>query len=171
MGDATEIGGRMGHYDTPEDAYFAFFERFSAEDAAGWAACMSYPHVRVAPPREGVDARTTARYYPTPEDYAAAADWTPFKAAGWVRTQGVEPVRLHESDDMVHLLGGWTRYNKDDEPIVSNRVTYLLTRLDTGWGIQARFGNRHLARRRRHQRSRAGRAGRRAVSDQPRQRR
>jgi len=57
-----------------------------------------------------------------------------------VRTQGIEPVRLHESADMVHLLGGWTRFNAADEPIRKNRVAYLLTRLEGGWGIQARFG-------------------------------
>lgn len=130
----------MGHYESAEDAYWAFFERFTAKDREGWAGCMSYPHVRVAPPREGEAARTAARFYPTPADYAAAADWAPFEAAGWVRTEGVEPSRLHESDEMVHLLGGWTRFNAQDEPILTNRVTYILTKLDSGWGIQARFG-------------------------------
>ena len=130
----------MGAYHSPEDAYQAFFERFTAKDAAGWAACMSYPHVRVSPPREGGSARTASRFYPTPDDYAVAADWAPFEAAGWVRTEGVEPVRLHESDGMVHLLGGWSRFNAQGEPYLSNRVAYILTRLETGWGIQARFG-------------------------------
>ncbi len=130
----------MGHYASPEEAYGAFFERFTAKDAEGWAECMSYPHVRVSPPREGATARTASRFYATAEDYAAAADWTPFEAAGWVRTEGIEPTRLHESAEMVHLLGGWTRFNAADEPIRSNRVTYLLTRLESGWGIQARFG-------------------------------
>ena len=130
----------MGRYESPEGAYWAFFERFTAKDRGGWAACMSYPHIRVAPPREDAAARSAARFYPTAADYAAAADWAPFEAAGWVRTQGIEPVRLHESEDMVHLLGGWTRFNADDEPIRKNRVAYLLTRLEGGWGIQARFG-------------------------------
>ena len=130
----------MGAYGSPEEAYWAFFERFTAKDAAGWAACMSYPHVRVSPPREGSTARTASRFYETPEDYAAAADWAPFEAAGWVRTQGIEPTRLHDSEDMVHLLGGWTRFNAADEPIRENRVAYILTRLESGWGIQARFG-------------------------------
>ena len=59
---------------------------------------------------------------------------------GWVRTQGIEPVRIHESEAKVHLAGGWTRYTSSDEPILANRVTYILTRIDGGWGIQARFG-------------------------------
>jgi len=130
----------MGAYASPEDAYWAFFERFTAKDAPGWAACMSYPHVRVSPPRDGPSARTASHFYPTPEDYAAAADWAPFEAAGWVRTEGVEPTRLHESDDMAHLLGGWTRFNAQGEGYLTNRVAYILTRLESGWGIQARFG-------------------------------
>ena len=58
---------------------------------------------------------------------------------------GIEPVRLHESDDKVHLAGGWTRFNADDEPILSNRVTYILTRIEGAWGIQARFGTDSFA--------------------------
>ena len=47
---------------------------------------------------------------------------------------------MHETDDKVHLAGGWTRFRADDSPIISNRVLYVLTRLEQGWGIQARFG-------------------------------
>ena len=121
------------NFASPEDAYWAFFRTFNAKDAEAWAGVMSYPHVRVS-------ARGTARYFETPEAYSSGRSWEQFEATGWVRTQGVEPTRLHESADKVHLAGGWTRYNASDEPIVSNRVTYILTRLDGSWGIQARFG-------------------------------
>ena len=51
----------MGAYASPEDAYWTFFDRFTAKDAPGWAACMSYPHVRVSPPPRDVscDGRQT----------------------------------------------------------------------------------------------------------------
>ena len=120
-------------FDTPEDAYRGFFRADSAKNAPAWAAVMSYPHVRVS-------ATGRTAHYETPEDYAAAADWTAREATGWVRSEGVEPVRLHESPDKVHLVGGWTRYNAAGEPILKNRVTYVLTRIDGSWGIQARFG-------------------------------
>ena len=71
---------------------------------------------------------------------ATEAGWERFEATGWVRTQGLEPRRVHETDDKVHLAGGWTRFRADDSPIISNRVLYVLTRLEQGWGIQARFG-------------------------------
>ncbi len=95
---------------------------------------MSYPHVRVS-----ADA-AAPRLYPTARNYAQSASWDRFKATGWVRTDGIEPVRTHESADKVHLADGWTRYTAAGERILSNRVTYVLTRIDGSWGIQARFG-------------------------------
>ena len=102
----------------------------------------SYPHVRITPTTklEGMDAKTSSFFVETPEEYATKADWTSREATGWVGTRGREPVRFHESANKVHLLGGWTRYNKDDEPILSNRVTYIMTKPGDSWGIQARFG-------------------------------
>ena len=126
------------HFAAPEDAYREFFRADSAKDAQAWAAVMSYPHVRVS-------AIAPPAFYETAEEYAARASWAKREATGWVRSVGVEPVRLHpapgvEPVDKVHLAGGWTRYNAQDEPILRNRVTYVLTRLDGSWGIQARFG-------------------------------
>ncbi len=117
---------------TPEEVYREFFRADSARDAGAWADVMSYPHVRVSG-----DGRV--HYFETAADYAASASWSEREATGWVRSEGIEPERVHASDDMVHLAGGWTRYNADGEPILENRVVYLLTRLDGSWGIQARF--------------------------------
>ena len=52
----------------------------------------------------------------------------------------MEPARLHQSSEKVHLAAGWTRYNADGAPILSNRVTYIVTLVGGSWGIQARFG-------------------------------
>ena len=120
-------------FEAPEDPYYEFFRADSAKDAEAWAAVMSYPHTRVS-------ATGNSPYYETPEDYAARASWTAREATGWVRSVGVDPIRIHESADKVHLAGGWTRYNAKDEPILRNRVTYIVTRLEGSWGIQARFG-------------------------------
>ena len=120
-------------FDEPEDPYFEFFRADSAQDAHAWAAVMSYPHTRVS-------ATGNSPYYETPKDYAARASWTAREATGWVRSVGVDPIRIHESANKVHLAGGWTRYNAADEPILRNRVTYILTRVEGSWGIQARFG-------------------------------
>ena len=137
----------MGRYASPEEAYRGFFERFNAKDADGWASVMSYPHVRVAP-TAGAEVqkvaagvpRTPARLFPTAADYAAMANWERFERTGWVRTEGIPTERIHESETMVHLAGGWSRYNAAGEAFVTNRVCYIMTKLEEGWGIQARFG-------------------------------
>ncbi len=131
--ESVPVGHETARFASPENAYWEFFRADRAKDAEWWADVMSYPHVRVAAP-------TGSACFETPEAYASNASWEAREATGWVLSRGVEPVRLHESADKVHLAGGWTRYNIDDEPILSNRVTYVLTRLDGRWGIQARFG-------------------------------
>ena len=133
LAEAVPAGNETARFASPEGAYWEFFRADRAKDAEWWADVMSYPHVRVAAP-------TGSAYFETSEAYASNASWEAREATGWVLSRGVEPVRLHESADKVHLAGGWTRYNIDDEPILSNRVTYVLTRLDGRWGIQARFG-------------------------------
>ena len=138
----------MGSHATPTAAYWSFFENFNRKDPVGWSGAMSYPHVRVSaalPPAQGGthDPRTPSFLYPTAEDYAKGtgeAGWGRFEVTGWVRTQGVTPRVVHQSDTKVHLAGGWTRHRADDSEIISNRVLYVLTRTETGWGIQARFG-------------------------------
>ena len=138
----------MGAHPTPTAAYWAFFENFNAKDPVGWAGAMSYPHVRVSatrPPTRGAgpNPRTASGVYPTSDDYAsmaAGAGWERFEATGWVRTQGITPRLVHASADKAHLAGGWTRHRADDSEIISNRVLYVLSRMDAGWGIQARFG-------------------------------
>lgn len=120
-------------YASADDAYWAFFDTFNAKDADAWAAVMSYPHVRVSP-------RGESRIFRTAAEYSGAASWERFEATGWVRTQGIEPATIHEAEDKVHIAGGWARFNAQDEVILENRVTYVVTRVGEGWGIQARFG-------------------------------
>lgn len=120
-------------FESPEAAYRGFFIADSAKNAPGWAACMSYPHVRVS-------AAGSMVRYETPQQYADAADWAPREATGWVRSEGIEPKRIQESESKVHLAGGWTRFNAQNEHILENRVTYILTKINGSWGIQARFG-------------------------------
>ena len=63
-------------FDTPEEAYFGFFEADASQNGDAWAAVMSYHHVRVA-------ASGPIVYFATARDYADAADWTSRVATGW----------------------------------------------------------------------------------------
>ena len=122
------------HFDTPEAAYFGFFKADATQNPDAWAAVMCYPHTRVA-------ASGSVVHFDSAEEYGVGAtrDWTSRVKTGWVRTLGREPIRLHETSDRVHLVGGWTRLNANDEPTLWNRVTYILTKPDDSWGVQARF--------------------------------
>ena len=117
---------------SPEETYWEFFRADRSKDAKAWAAVMNYPHVRVAGP-------SRIEYFRTEEEFVASTDWSQREKTGWVRTEGIEPQVIQSARDKVHLAGGWIRYNAENEPILSNRVVYVLTRVQGLWGVQARF--------------------------------
>ncbi len=124
----------MGHYESAEAAYWAFFETFNAQSAAGRAGVMSYPHVRVRAGQVEPSLQETAA------EFEASASWEPVLRAGWARTQPLTPRVVQTMSDKVHFAGGWTRYRADDSVISRNRLLYIATKLADGWGIQAGFG-------------------------------
>ena len=124
----------MGAYESPEAAYWAFFETFNAKSASGRAAVMSYPHLRVAATRIEPSIQQTA------EEFEAAASWEQFERAGWAWTQPITPRVVHRSSDKVHFAGGWTRFRSDGSEISRNRLLYIATKMEQGWGIQGAFG-------------------------------
>ncbi len=124
----------MGAYESPEAAYWTFFETFNAKSASGRAAVMSYPHLRVAA------TRIEPSIQDTPEELESSASWEQFERAGWAWTQPITPRVVHRSSDKVHLAGGWTRFRADDSEISRNRLLYIATKMEHGWGIQGAFG-------------------------------
>lgn len=124
----------MGAYESPEAAYWAFFETFNAKSASGRAAVMSYPHLRVAA------TRIEPSIQETPEELESSASWEQFERAGWAWTQPITPRVIHRSSDKLHLAGGWTRFRADGSEISRNRLLYIATKMEDGWGIQGAFG-------------------------------
>ena len=124
----------MGSYASAEAAYWAFFTTFNARSASGRAGVMSYPHVRASAAR----AEPTIRH--TAEEFEASASWEAFDRAGWAWTQPITPRVMHRSPDKVHFAGGWTRFRADGSEISRNRLLYIATEMDDGWGIQGAFG-------------------------------
>lgn len=124
----------MGAYESPEAAYWAFFETFNDRSASGRAGVMSYPHVRVSA------ATIAPKITDTAEEFEAAASWEAVEREGWAWTQPVTPRVMHRSPDKVHFAGGWTRFRADGSAISRNRLLYIATEMDDGWGIQGAFG-------------------------------
>lgn len=124
----------MGSFESPEAAYWAFFTTFNDKSASGRAGVMSYPHVRVSTASVAPSITNTA------EEFKAAASWEQFERAGWAWTQPITPRVMHRSPDKVHFAGGWTRFRSDGSEISRNRLLYIATEMDDGWGIQGAFG-------------------------------
>lgn len=114
-------------------AYWRFFEGGNTADSLLFTETLHFPHVRVS-------GRGGAHVVPDAETHARNNSFASLFAMGWDHTVGADPEVLHVASDKVHIQGGWTRYTKDDEPIISNSVVYIATLLDGRWGIQARFG-------------------------------
>lgn len=124
----------MGAYESPEAAYWAFFKTFNAKSASGRAGVMSYPHVRASA------ATIAPNITNTPEEFEASASWEQVERAGWAWTQPITPRVVHRSPDKIHFAGGWTRFRADGSALSRNRLVYIATKMDAGWGIQGAFG-------------------------------
>ncbi len=131
----------MGHYESPEAAYWAFLETFNARDAAGWAGVNSWPHARVsaAPPDSSVHWRPETRVFANVEEYLSAPLWGELEATGWARSESSPPRIVQASEVKAHVAGGWTRYDADDRAMASNRIVYVATKTADGWGLQAQL--------------------------------
>ena len=94
---------------------------------------LHYPHVRIS-------WRRQPRIVADSEAHALNISWEPLIDLGWDHTNGSEPQVIHTSADKWHIAGGWTRVREDNSPILTNYVTYIVTRIDDLWGIQCRYG-------------------------------
>ena len=115
-------------------AYWRFFEAFNTREANTFTSALQFPHLRIS-------ARASSpQIIPKPEQHAQNVSWDRFIASGWDHTMGADPEVVHVSPDKVHIKAGWTRYTRDEKPILSNFVTYIITRVNDAWKIQCRFG-------------------------------
>lgn len=131
----------MAAYESPEAAYFAFLETFNARDADGWAGVNSWPHARIsaAAPNSSVHWRPPTRIFADAGQYLSAPLWDELEATGWVRSESTAPKIVQSSEVKAHIAGGWTRYGADGNAMAANRVVYVATRTDEGWGLQAQL--------------------------------
>lgn len=113
--------------------YWRFFEATNSRDSRKVADTLNYPHVRLS-------ARSKPGFAQDAETLAARMSFDPLIATGWDHTVGMQPEVLHVAARKVHIKGGWTRYDSDDKPIMTNMVTYIATLVDGHWGLQSRFG-------------------------------
>ena len=131
----------MSQYDSPEAAYFAFLETFNARDADGWADVNVWPHARIsaADPATHLHWRPQTRVFTDRDEYLSQPLWDDLEGTGWARSESTPPKIVQSSDLKAHIAGGWTRYDRNDRAMASNRIVYVMTKTAVGWGMQAQL--------------------------------
>jgi len=144
VGNPRRLGQHLSHantagYEPPEAAYCAYLGTCNARDAAGWAGVNNWPHARIsaAAPDSAAHWRPPTRIFTDADEYPPAPPWDELEASGWSRSESAPPQIVQSSDLKAHIAGGWTRVNANGEPIAANRVVYVATRMEHGWGLQA----------------------------------
>ena len=110
-----------------------FLATFNALDAAGHAATLAYPHVRLA--------SGTVRIWETIDE--ATAVMTKNMALirerlGWDHSEWDHKKLIHAGDGKVHLDVQFTRYRADGSVIGVYPAVYVVVETDGSWRIQAR---------------------------------
>ncbi|MEX0942696.1 MAG: hypothetical protein WD002_09140 [Pseudomonadales bacterium] len=109
-----------------------FITTWNSRDAVAWAGSLHFPHVRPSPFGEIRVARDA-------EEYISAVDFDRVVATGWDHSEWDYKRVLHTSKEKIHVVGAWSRYNKQGEVILTNPVVYIVTNVDGNWGVQSRF--------------------------------
>lgn len=110
----------------------AFMDTFNALDAAGHAATLAYPHVRLA--------SHAVRIWQTIEEGTAAKQQAipALRKAGWDHSRWDHRNVIHTGDDKVHLDVQFTRYRADGSVIGVYPAVYVIVREAGNWLIQCR---------------------------------
>lgn len=110
----------------------AFIEAFNAQDSAGVAATLNYPHIRLA----------NGRYMrvDSAEDFIAISEKTNARLAdeGWHHTVMVSIEAVHSGADKVHLVITNDRCHEDGTVYNKFDTFWIATLQDDHWGIQFR---------------------------------
>ena len=109
-----------------------FMTTWNTRDPALWAGSLNFPHTR---PSVG-----SHRIWQTADEYVADVDYAAVIATGWDHTEFEDLQVIHEGESKAHVAGRWGRVDTEGNKIRRNLVSYIATRQDGQWGIQARFG-------------------------------
>jgi len=107
-----------------------FMTGFNSRDSLKWAQTLNYPHVRLA--------GNEVMVWNSPEDYAKANDLQQFAKTGWHHSRWDWRRLVQSSDDKLHFLVQFTRFNDAGKPTATYESLYVLTRRNSHWGVQAR---------------------------------
>lgn len=109
-----------------------FIAALNAGDNQALFNTMHVPHIRIS--GNGVAIHNTQK--DLEDDYLKG--FAARAGNSWHHTVLDSIEVLHSSEDKVHLYIQWTRYDKDDAPLLTHQALWIMTYLDGRWGAQAR---------------------------------
>ncbi|MCP3401835.1 hypothetical protein [Bradyrhizobium sp. CCGB20] len=108
-----------------------FMKAFNSRDAEAWAKTVHYPHIRIAAGQ--------VQIWNTPEEYAQSNDAKQLaQASTWARSAWTYRKLVQKSDDKLHFVTRFTRYDANDKPILSADSLYVIVKKDGRWGALVR---------------------------------
>jgi len=115
----------------------AFLDRFNACDAAGHAATLAYPHVRLASGRVRV-------WQSADEAIPQLERAFPYlREKGWDHSRWDHRTAIHATAEKVHLDVQFTRYRADASVLGVYPAIYVVVNQDGKWLIQCRSSFAH----------------------------
>ncbi len=109
-----------------------YFASFNARDPARFAQSLHYPHMRI-------NGLGKTRLWQNWEAYAAEVDFAEIARRGnWQRTQLDSAEVIQAGVAKVHVVVTYTRFDPDDQPILSEASLYVVTLVNDRWAIQMR---------------------------------
>ncbi|RZN09816.1 hypothetical protein CWO91_16045 [Bradyrhizobium genosp. SA-3] len=108
-----------------------FMKAFNSRDAEAWSKTVHYPHIRIAGGQVQV--------WNTPGEYAQSNDAKQLaQASTWARSAWTSRKLVQKSDDKLHFVTRFTRYDANDKPILSADSFYVIVKRDGRWGALVR---------------------------------
>jgi hypothetical protein len=108
-----------------------YLETWNSRDPRLWATSLHFPHVR--------PAAGPFRLTRNVDEYVAGVDFEQTAGTGWDHTEWVSRDVVQIGVDKVHAAATWQRYTADGRPLATSAITYVITRQQGRWGVQARF--------------------------------
>ena len=110
----------------------AYMAALNAGDRQALFNTMHVPHIRISGNGVAIYATQEDLERDYLEGFAARA------GDSWHHTVLDSTQVIHSSENKVHVFIQFTRYDKDDAPIVTHQSLWIMTKVNGRWGAQAR---------------------------------
>ena len=111
-----------------------WMEAFNNKDMKGWSNTHNFPHVRIAGGQVSL--------WETKDDYISHFSepdmFKSLEAAGWHHSKWVSRDFDLISEEKVHVSVVFQRYDKENKPYSKYEALYVVTKINSNWGVQAR---------------------------------